>query len=98
MNEGWGDNAIGTGEGAVQINGKSRSIGREGRLRAGNRVILVTARGALSFELSCLKVARIRNNIHDPLEEDKRTSDHHRLATAEAQPEADAFCGDQVPV
>ena len=48
--------------------------------------------------VSCLKVARIRNNIHDPLEEDKRTSDYHRLATAEAQPEADAFCICQVPI
>ena len=45
-----------------------------------------------AFARSKIKVARIRNNIHDPLEEDKRTSDYHRLATAEAQPEADAFC------
>jgi hypothetical protein len=37
-------------------------------------------------------------SIYDPLEEDKRASDYHRLANAEAQPEADAFCGCEVPV
>ena len=42
--------------------------------------------------------ARMRTNIHDPLKNGKRASDYHRLSTAEAQPEADVFCGCQVQV